>query len=561
MERMGRLGPVAAILALLALFLIADRGAYQSTFSDDDLDNIAWTRPTPASTFASGLISPRYFPNHFRPAGHFTYHLLANTAGLRFPPYIGLIHLLHIANASLIWLLLRRLGLDGWRAGVGAVFFLFNMALFDALWKPMYVFDLECALFSLAALILYLDGRSVLALLAFWLAYKSKEHAVALPAVLAAYEWLIGHREWRRVAPFAAIGVWFAAQGILLNKEAGQDYTLRLTAASLLATLGFYGPRLLPWAIGFVSFLGLRDTRVRWGLLAAGLWIGPMLLLPTRLSGAYAYVSMVGIAVAVASALSRFPPWLSGLFFAVWLPMQFQTMRAERRAALTVAHENRAYLAAAAELPQRAPGVRRFIYDGFPPGLRWWGILGALRVYYNRQDIEMFSVEDKNLARLFEQGDVALLKWDNPRRQLDVVKRSPGEPDRAYIRMDGSTPIWQLEEGWYQGEQKYRWIKPRAVARLYRPEGAAEFTVEINVGPKYMADVKRSRLNVAIDGQPVGSAEFDTAGWRTVKFPLTAGAAASGAVRVEFTVQPEYRPSATDPRVLGIPIGGFGFTP
>ena len=106
---MRRLGPVAALIAVLVLFFVANRGAYQSTFSDDDLDNIAWTRTTPASTFLSGLLSPRYFPNHFRPVGHFTYYVLANTAGLRFRPYVGTIHLLHFANAVLLWLLLRRL--------------------------------------------------------------------------------------------------------------------------------------------------------------------------------------------------------------------------------------------------------------------------------------------------------------------------------------------------------------------------------------------------------------------------------------------------------------------
>ena len=554
---MKRLGPVAAILALLALFFIANRGAYQSTFSDDDLDNIAWTRTTRATAFASGLLSPRYFPNHFRPVGHFTYHLLANTAGLHFRPYVAAIHLLHLANTVLLWLLLRRLGLGGWRAAAGALFFIFNMALFDALWKPMYLFDLWCALFCLAALIFYLDGRTLLALVAFWLAYKSKEHAVALPGVLLAYEWLLGNRNWRRLSPFAAVAVWFAAQGVFMNREAGQDYTLQFSPKALGSTLAFYGPRafplpllaLLPW---------IRDRRVLFGLAAAVLLLGPMLFLPTRMSGAYLYVAMAGVGIAVASALAQLPWWASAAFFAMWIPVNYQQMRDERRAALTVAHQNSAYLTAAAELPKQAPGVRRFIYDGFPPGLRWWGIHGALRLFYDRQDIEMFSVEDKNLTRVFEQGDVALLKWDNSQQRLSIVKRSPGEPDRSFLRMDDTTPIWQLEDGWYQGEHRYRWIKPHATARLYRPAGARAFSVEVNVGPKYIADVKRSRLAVLIEGKPAGAGEFTASGWQTLRFALPDSSAA-GTVRVEFVAEPPYRPSATDPRVLGIPIGAFGF--
>jgi hypothetical protein len=552
---MRRLGPLAAVLALVALFFVANRGAYQGTFSDDDLDNIAWTRTTAPSAFAAGLLSPRYFPNHFRPVGHFTYHVLANTAGLRFRPYVGAIHLLHLANAALLWLLLRRLGLTGWQAGAGALFFVFNMALFDAIWKPMYLFDLWCALFCLAALILYVDGHTLLAVIAFWLAYKSKEHAIALPAVLLAYEWLLGRRQWKRVIPFAAIAVWFAAQGVFMNSEAGQDYALRFSPAALWTTFSFYAPRALAFPVFMV--LANRNRRCWFGFAAAALLLGPMLLLPTRMSGAYLYVAAIGIAIAVACALADYPWWVVAAFFAVWIPLNYQKMRDERRAALTVAHQNSAYLAAAAELPKRAPGVRRFIYDGFPPGLRWWGINGALRIYYQRNDIEMFSIEDKNLTRLFEQGDVALLKWDNARQHLTIVKRSPGEPDRSYITMDDTTPIWQLEEGWYQGENKYRWIKPRAKARLYRPGEARQFTVTVNIGPRYIADIKHSRLSVSIDGKQIGAAEFDAPGWKKLHFPLPESA--SGTVHVEFTAEPGYRPSAIDPRVLGIPIGGFGF--
>ncbi|MBM3794951.1 MAG: hypothetical protein FJW31_12980 [Acidobacteria bacterium] len=553
---MGRLGPVAAFLALLALFLIANRGAYENTFSDDDLDNIAWTRTTPSAHFLRGLASPLYYPNHFRPVGHFAYHVLANTAGLRFAPYIATLQVLHLATTILLALLLLRLGLARWQAAAGALFFVFHMGMFDALWKPMYLFDVWCGLFCAAALILYIDGRTALSLLAFWLAYKSKEQAVALPAVLLVYEWLIGTRQWQRIAPFAAIAASFALQGVLMNREAGADYRLQFTPGALAATLSFYGGRAAP--LVFLPLLLLvRHPRVLFGLLAAMLFMGPLWFLPTRMAGAYLYVALAALAIAVAAAMP--PRWHAVVPLALlWISANYATLRDERRAALTIAHENRAYLAALASVPQRAPGVHRFIYDGFPRGLRWWGILGALRVHYNRQDLEMKSVEDKDLTRVFAEGDVALLKWNAARRELAVVKRSPGEPDHPFIRMDDSTPIWQLESGWYQGEHRYRWTQPRAVARLQQPAAAREFTVDINVGPRYIADVKRAKLEVSIEGAPVGEAEFTTAGWQTVRWPAPAITAAR-TVRVTFTVSPEYRPSATDPRVLGLAIGAFGF--
>jgi hypothetical protein len=476
---------VAAILALLALFFVANRGAYQSTFSDDDLDNISWTRTMPRSDFVSGFVSPWYFPNHFRPVGHFTYHLLANTAVLQFRYYVAAIHFLHLVNTALLWLLLRRLGLNGWQAWVGALCFVFNMAVFDALWKPMYLFDLWCTLFCLATLVFYVDGRTILALIAFWFAYKSKEHAVALPAVLFAYEWLLGKRQWKRLLPFAAISVWFGVQGVVMNNREGADYTLKFSAAALVTTLAFYGPRVVSLPMLFLA-PWIRDRRVLFGLAAAVLMIGPMFFLPTRLSGAYLCATMIGVAVAIACVLAKFPWWASLAFFAAWIPLEYQQMRNDRRAALTTAYENRAYLSAAVNLPDQAPGVRRFIYDGFPPNLRWWGIQGALRVL-QEPDIEMFSVEDKNLAA-FQQGDVALLKWDQPpacihrrealarRAGLELHPHGRHDPNLAARRrlVSARTSI--------AGSSRTR-------AR-YRPAGAREFTIEVNIGSGFIAAVK-----------------------------------------------------------------------
>ena len=72
------------------------------------------------------------------------------------------------------------------------------MALFDAVWKPMYVFDVLCATFCLLSVLMWTRRRWILSLLAFWLAYKAKELAVMLPAVLLCYEMWIGTRRWNR---------------------------------------------------------------------------------------------------------------------------------------------------------------------------------------------------------------------------------------------------------------------------------------------------------------------------------------------------------------------------
>src|SRR5262245_34023677 len=105
---------------------------------DDDLDNIGWNHASRAVSYVTGYLSPLYYPQHFRPVGHFSYYVLSHLAGLNYRWYVVLIHLLHFANALLLWWLLKRLNLPPPAAAVGAVFFLFQMALFDVFWKPMY---------------------------------------------------------------------------------------------------------------------------------------------------------------------------------------------------------------------------------------------------------------------------------------------------------------------------------------------------------------------------------------------------------------------------------------
>ena len=467
---------------VVLLFLVANRGAYHSYFMDDDLDNIAWTGGLRPHHFAEGFFDPRYYPNHFRPIGHFAYHVLANTAGLDYRWYVALIHGLHFANTALLWWLLRRLDLPPLASGAGALFFLFHMTLFDTLWKPMYQFDAWCALFSLLSLHCWFSRRWVLCFVLFWAAYKAKEHAVMLPAVFAVYEWWLGGKRWRPLIPFVLASASFGLQAALNNRTTTGDYELRFSALGLMRTVVFYGTRilLLPY-LGFLLLLLPRrvpDRRLWFGLAFCALLLAPMLPLPTRLSGAYLYVPMLGVAIAAAVLAARVHWGFIAVFFALWLPLNFESMRDQRKAAIAYAHDNRAYVEALAGLPARHPGIRRFVYDGRPPGLQWWGIRGALRFLYRTGDIEIYPVEEKNLQEVFASGAVALLSWDGPRRQLSTVSRAPDAPDAPYLRMARPMPLWQLEEGWYPLEGHYRWTKPIATARLYRPAEARRFEVE-----------------------------------------------------------------------------------
>src|SRR5690349_15182573 len=186
-----------AFLAAAVLFYSANRAAYKGYFSDDDLDNLGWPTFVGNDTFYTGLITPKFLPTNFRPAGFLYYRLMGRIWKLDYPPYVVVMQLFHGLNVILLFLVLRRLGLPDLAAMSGALFYAFHAAVMEAYWKPMYVFDVLCGTFCLITLLLYIRGQWVLALPAFWLAYKSKEIAVMLPLGLLAYEWLLGRREWR----------------------------------------------------------------------------------------------------------------------------------------------------------------------------------------------------------------------------------------------------------------------------------------------------------------------------------------------------------------------------
>ena len=106
------------ILFLLAAFLfeIANRGAYRNYFSDDDLDNISLSRGVSGKTILTGVLSPSYYENNFRPVGVLFYKAIAARAGLNFPPYAAFLHIVHLINVLLLWLILRRLSFPPWAA-------------------------------------------------------------------------------------------------------------------------------------------------------------------------------------------------------------------------------------------------------------------------------------------------------------------------------------------------------------------------------------------------------------------------------------------------------------
>lgn len=187
---------------LAALFLIVNRAAYKGYFQADELDTMGWAQMGSAGLYLTAALSPRFSPLNFRPTAHFYFHEAVLHFGLDFPKYVLVLHMVHLFNVWLIWLLARKLGAKPVAAALGCFFFAFHMALFDAFWKPIYIYDVLCGTFCLLSILFYARRWWIVSFASYWLAYKSKELAVMLPVALACYEIWFGERRWKPLLPF-----------------------------------------------------------------------------------------------------------------------------------------------------------------------------------------------------------------------------------------------------------------------------------------------------------------------------------------------------------------------
>lgn len=550
----------ALFSAAFLLFLIANRGAYKGWFSGDELDNLFWTPYVSWRDFLGGFLTPQYYAHNFRPVGHLFFSIMARTAQLDFRWYVAAVHLLHWVNVGLVYVAARRLG-STWRsAAAAALFFAFPMAVFDALWKPMYIFDLLCATFCLLCLLAYIARRYVAAFVCLWVAYKSKELAVMMPLVLAVVEWRWGERRWLKLAPFFGVSILFGAQALLAREAPGAEYRLNFTFAALEKTIRFYASRafLLPWA-GLLTLalpFIFRDRRVWLGVAAFWALLAPVLFLPMRTYAAYLYLPLAFFSMAVAGMAEGRRLGVLAAVAIVWLGANHWAMRRQRAVALRDAGHHRAYFAELKRSFREEGRPVCIVYDPPPPGLAEWGVNAAMRLASGDPRMQSAMPLELNRRECLSREGAALLAWDSRSGKLAVLRRRAGEAPPPYVNIDNTTPVWFLDQGWHKRDVYFRWIEPRATARLTRPAGASAFEVKVNVGQLLLDRVKASTLEVLLDGRSIGSHTFDRQGLQTARWEIPKEPAR--VVTVEFRVSPALE---HDGRRYGIAICGFGFPP
>lgn len=549
-------------LALALLFFIANRGAYQGFFQADELDSLSWSPHVPLSDFAVDLVNPVYNARNFRPVGHLYFRIMSRAFGLDFRKYLLPLHLLHLLNVWLLWMLLRALGASPLAASAGALFFAFNPAVFDVYWKPMYAFDLLCAAFCLASFLFWIKRRWVLAFLAFWLAYKSKELAVMLPAVLACYEMWFGKRQWRPLIPFFLVSLSFGLQGIFRNPNRDNDYEFHFTPAALAGGAQFYASEL--FGVPFLGFALLalpairRDRRVWLGVAATVLFLVPLVFLPGRLYSAYWYVPLVGVTMALSSFADTRYGWLAAIVLAAWLPWSYLDLRDYRRQKLAEDADSRDYVTQLRAAAASLQGIPVFLYHGLPPTFPSWGVTGALTYLLPYNNPKLYSMEDAPAKSASQSPELATLVWVQRARKLSIAVHDSHTPDSTYIMMNEVAPVWQLTDGWSGVEEGFRWAAPHATARLYRAPRATQFEVVLNIGPRLLAVQGFTDFTARLNGVALGTAHFAELGIQGARWPLPPGPA--GTVEVEFDASPPFH-AGNDPRTLGAAVVSFGFLP
>ena len=414
------------LLAFVAVFVILNHNACRGYFQDDEIDNLSWTPHLSSFEFLQAALSPLYYPNNFRPVGHYYFHAVEAIAGLNFPVYVGVLQAFHLLNVWLLWLVMRRLGAPAVAAAAACCFFGLHMALFDNFWKPMYVFDVLCATFCLASVWCWLRGAWIGSLIAFWLAYKCKELAVMLPLVLLACESWFGKRRWKYLAPFFAVSLSFGLQSVLRNPNRDNDYTFRFTLAALQRTIPYYAGRLflVPWLGLLVPALALtvRNRRVWFGLAMAALFFVPLAFLPGRIFSAYCYLPFAGLAI----ALSGVNAPVLVLAVLLWMPVNVHELRVRQRETIARDSQIRAWMRAVQDFAHSGERVDAFVFSSTPAEFHRWGVEGALKCFYARGDLVVLPAGDPQAKELTATKRVALIEWDAVHKTAEIrVEKAP----------------------------------------------------------------------------------------------------------------------------------------
>lgn len=203
-EKTDRRLAAAGLFFIACSFIRLTRHALVTGFSSDDLMNLhrSWYFPLSALVKANLLF---FLPSDFiRPMGSVWYRSLYYFAGFHGGPFHAADLAILAANIFLTYSVARRLSGSRLAALIAALLSCYRRNSEPLYFDTGYIYDTLCYFFMFAALLWYIAirqrnrtpgiGETAGLLALFVCALNSKEMAVALPLVLALYEWLYERR-------------------------------------------------------------------------------------------------------------------------------------------------------------------------------------------------------------------------------------------------------------------------------------------------------------------------------------------------------------------------------
>jgi hypothetical protein len=196
----------AVVVLIAAYFLFMSWDGLKAHFAPDEMMAIyTYWHPSPWRLLVSQFMLWR---GYFRPVGGLFYLPLYWVSGLNPAPYHAVLLLLLLAGAYQMYRFARVLGCAELPAAMAALIACYHGGLSNLYYNSVFVFDVLCGVFYLAAFVYYAriraagllpKGRQTAAFLGLYLcALNSKEMAVTMPVILLAYEWLYhGAPRWR----------------------------------------------------------------------------------------------------------------------------------------------------------------------------------------------------------------------------------------------------------------------------------------------------------------------------------------------------------------------------
>jgi hypothetical protein len=298
-------------------------------FNLDDFNNLYWTQDLTLANMLGLIIDPRL--DYFRPAGMFWYWLMGMSSQLDPVPFHSLGLALNWANVALLALLVLAITGRALAAVLTSVVWITSPSLIDTLWWFGSIFEIVFTGLYLGATLAFLHLRdwrlkTVVVVVLYFLAIRTKEMAITLPVVLLLYEVIVQRRLLvdlrRRMAFYGILAAISADVSVIkVNSMAGRDpsapYFFNLTPQTLIDDAGWYAAHLFAVSSDHqmvalsillalvVAALIARDSVMVFGLTFAAVSIAPVIFLPNHVFAFFLYLPSIGIWLSVAQLAAR----------------------------------------------------------------------------------------------------------------------------------------------------------------------------------------------------------------------------------------------------------------